>query len=237
MATAMGKKKRRRLVISFSSPFKRCRIKLKAVWRSQNYLPFTFSLQWIGMKEGLANNHVKRDNISKTSAAKLCKIKPSALWQSSRIFLLHKRGSFEPGSVYLGRASLSPCSLAVFVWGCFFFNPCCLEVIEREKTGNEMHYVSLGHKGNRVWMSVRGARESVCVCELWVDLGGPFNPAALHENNVERSRKSGGICSPPVVQYSRLKRHKKKIRVGATNTSSTSDYLWRQGISWVLPNS
>lgn len=147
-------------------------------------------------------------------------MKPSALRQSTRLFfLLHKRGSFEPGSVYLGRASLSPCSLAADVFAlhtclCFFFyyffNPCCLEVIEREKTGNEMYYVSLGHKGNGVWMSVRGARGCVCVCELWVDLGGPSNPAALHENNVERSRRSGGTCSPPAVQYSRLKRHTKK---------------------------
>lgn len=45
MATAMEKKKK---VFGNFIQFgiqKCCRIKLKAVWRSQNYLPFTFSLE------------------------------------------------------------------------------------------------------------------------------------------------------------------------------------------------
>lgn len=154
-------------------------------------------------------------------------MKPSALRQSSRIFLLRKRGSFEPGHVYLGRASLSPCSLAadVFALLSFFLTRAVWKSSRGRKQEMKCTMWAPDTKGTGFeW--VYAVHESVCVCELWVDLGGPSNPAALHENNVERSRKSGGICSPPEVQYSRLTKSHKKIRVGHKNTSCTSDYLW-----------
>lgn len=54
---------------------KSCHIKLKAIWRSQNYLPFTFSLEWIGMKRGLGNDGIKT---LKASVAKKKKKKKQA---------------------------------------------------------------------------------------------------------------------------------------------------------------
>lgn len=135
---------------------KSCSMRLKAIWRSQNYLPFTVSLEWIAMKRGIKT--------LKASLAKFSRKKTSLLYDNSEpgllIFPLHKRESLSvtaPGNVYFTCTSLTCCSNGSHVQ-VFELHTClCLGAIEVVGAGNQLQQVSFGHKGNKVSMSVRGA--------------------------------------------------------------------------------
>lgn len=138
---------------------KSCSIKLKAIWRSQNYLPFTFSLEWIGMKRSVGNDGVKT---LKTSVAKVLRKKQASRMITGRLdsrFFHCTRGKVwvqQPKEMFSPHVLPWRGVLTAATLMCSHYIHVC--VWEEVGTGNQLQHMSFGHKGNKVSMSVLGAR-------------------------------------------------------------------------------
>ena len=205
-------------------------LNLKATWRSQSNIPFTFFLEQVNMNGSIGDRRRKKQNHSKCisdwdgkDASPREAVGPETecclLFTKNRIFGLHNQGSSECDNArkclphYCGtlpwhRVPGFKCS----VWLCALTYHVCLltQGVEThqhggEKTGCQMHHkVSVGHKGDRLWARVcectRG-RVGVYVLNPPLTLVA-FSPLSLHENNVDCSRESDGICTLTTASYS-----------------------------------